>query len=41
VLLAEGEPDLMWKMLDGLCSTESEVIAALAGHDFERRRLAA
>jgi hypothetical protein len=36
-LLAEGEPDLMWKMLDRLCVSEAEVIAALATADFERR----
>lgn len=29
-LLAEGEPDLMWKMLDSLCVTPAEVALALA-----------
>lgn len=40
-LLAEGEPDLMWKMLDHLCIDESEVVDALAHHAFAKRRGAA
>lgn len=40
-LLDQGEPDLMWKMLDRLCSTEAEVIAALGMCDYERRKAAA
>lgn len=39
-LLAEGEPDLMWKMLDRLCASESDVLAALAGEANRRRRAA-
>jgi hypothetical protein len=34
-LLADGEPDLMWKMLDRLCSTDMEVVAALASRRYE------
>lgn len=28
-LLADGEPDLMWKMLDRLCTTTEEIVAEL------------
>jgi hypothetical protein len=35
-LLADGEPDLMWKMLDRLCSTPYEVACAL-DEEHERR----
>jgi hypothetical protein len=40
-LLADGEPDLMWKMLDRLCATEGDVIAALAGESYRRQGIAA
>lgn len=36
-LLADGEPDLMWKMLDRLCTAPSEVLAALADEEARLR----
>lgn len=32
-LLADGEPDLMWKMLDRLCTTPLEVANTLRAHE--------